>query len=211
MRKLSLLLSASLAAGVMAGTQASALSLPSLPITGTVPEGVHAGFGADDFARSATSRPIPVVVHGGAAGLDHPQFSQAVVNNMQGEAWGSSPRYVAESGPGAALGENTNQEYTIVAVVNGPGETTGDQLCADPAMADGVAAMSQQPMTVQPRAHVTEALCHYNSAISSVDGYAGNIQGVNDPKFRQMIASTTLELTDPSVLHQQASFKDSDE
>jgi hypothetical protein len=45
--------------------------------------------------------------------------------------------------------------------------------------------------------HVVSALCHYNTAVRSVDTHAWNVSGPSDPVFNNMIVTTTNQLTQP--------------
>jgi hypothetical protein len=52
--------------------------------------------------------------------------------------------------------------------------------------------------------HVVSALCHYNTAVRSVDTHAWNVSGPSDPVFNNMIVTTTNQLTQPLPVPQEA-------
>jgi hypothetical protein len=51
--------------------------------------------------------------------------------------------------------------------------------------------------------HVVSALCHYNTAVRSVDTHAWNVSGPTDPVFNNMIVTTTNQLTQPLPVPQE--------
>jgi hypothetical protein len=156
-----------------------------------VSEDLSRSFSADDFARQASEAPVPVVVHGRAAGLDHKATVQAVTNDLQDSTWGPNPHFVPESSRVAAA--NESNEYSMVMMINGPLDMSAAQLCADPATRVG-------NVSVGDETRLSGALCRYDQAISSVEARAANVQSTNDPAFRQLVASVGNELTSPSLV-----------
>jgi hypothetical protein len=181
MRPIRLLVPIALAAGLAACAQSS-------PIT-TVSEELSNTYGPDDFARQASVAPVPVIVHGRAAGLTHQQLVQAVNADIQDSTWGANTRFVSESSKVDAA--DTHNEFSMVIMLNGPSDVTSAQLCAEPMTKAGDA-----PAT-SGHVHLVAALCRYDATISGVEASVDGVQGAGDPKLHQLIEAAGNELTAP--------------
>lgn len=163
----------------------------STPVT-TVSEDLSSAFGPDDLAFRTSQNPVPVVVHGRVAGLDHKTLVQTVTNDLQSSTWGPAPRFVPTS---SRLASSGNNEYSIIMMVNGPQAITAAQLCAEPtARAGAVSAGAVGDVSL------IGALCRYDQAITGVSARAANVQNANDPVFHRLIASTANDLTSPRMI-----------
>jgi hypothetical protein len=173
-------------------TLALALAACAQSPSTTVSEDLSSAFGPDDLALRTSQNPVPVVVHGRVAGLDHKTLVQTVTNDMQGSTWGPDPHFVPTSSRMASSGNN---EYSIIMMVNGPQTITAAQLCAAPAARAGAA-----PASAVGDVSLIGALCRYDQAITGVSARTANIQSANDPAFHRLIASTANDLTSPRMI-----------
>jgi hypothetical protein len=138
----------------------------------------------DDFAHEATVKDILVVVRGGAFGVDQKTLAAAVVDRMQGAAWGFNPRFTAEHGG------NIGKMYSLVFFIGASDRVNALGLCAHP---DTV-----QPITVPQSGDAIQlvgALCRFDKTVTSVAAFAGRVHGLDDPQFRTLVATATRDLT----------------
>lgn len=181
MRPISLLASASLAALLAACAQ----DTPTM-----VSQDYTVTSSRDDFAHQATIAPVQVVVHGRGAGLDHQAMVKSVADALQGNSWGANASFVAQSSKVPAT--TKENPYAMIFMINGPSDVTGPQLCAEPATRAGNSPIDSSNI------HLIGALCRYDQAVSDVEAKVDGIQGMNDPKLKQLIASASRELTTPT-------------
>jgi hypothetical protein len=140
-----------------------------------------------EYAYDASRGDIPVVVTGGAFGLDPRTFANVVVHNMQGSDWPPHARFVASSGP------TTARVYSYVMMFNGPRDVTSAVLCANPRQPRPVAATASTDGAII----LVAGLCRYDKVASGVTA-RGAARSADDPQFHTLIASAVQELTRPN-------------
>ena len=82
--------------------------------------------------------------------------------------------------------------FSFVMMVNGPANASAATLCRDPSKAPAVTA---PPAAGELR--LLGGLCRYDQNMTEVTGLVGNVEGPQDPKFRNLIVAAMMELTTP--------------
>jgi hypothetical protein len=133
----------------------------------------------DDETYAARSGGIRVEVDGNTFGLPREQFATQVVDVMRAS-------YYRHDWFTLAASRATDPHYKVVMMFDPDPAVSGQTLCAAP-----------QPLQPVPPApggttHLLAAFCGGTEAISETMGRAyGGVAGVNDPKFRELVARVT--------------------
>ena len=169
-------------------------------------------FDADDLALESNGKAVPVVAGGSDLGTNPHLLTQTVAQNLQGANWGAPLNFVPASGQALERNNMANDSrispYSIIVMVNGPSDVTAAQLCADPALADTASAASMPMTSSATDVKMTSALCRYNTEVSAATGTAANVNGPQDPAFRNLLMTAANEMTRPSSNQSNTKFND---
>lgn len=152
-------------------------------------------FAPEEYGRDASTGEMTVVVRGNAFGLNQAALANLVVQNMQGNDWGTHARFTPVSGA------NTARMYSYVMLLNGPRNVNTASLCEQP-MQPLPAATDMAPGEMR----LAAALCRYNKATNTVSGRAVGVVGPYDPKVGQLIGGAVREMTRPNQERIDRSF-----
>jgi hypothetical protein len=206
MRHITAILTSALALGLAACSQDSPSmsqrmdsvgdSISNATANSSTTQGMSSTISTTDFQQRAAMHPIPVMVHGGALGLDRPALERKVANDMQGSTWGPKARFMPSY---QQVMPSQGHEFSIVMMVNGPQQVTGADLCA------ASVPKNMKPATASPKAtpmkkgdvRVLSALCHYDHTVNQVEARATSITGASDPAFDKLIVTAANQLTQP--------------
>jgi len=141
-------------------------------------------FSSVEYGTQASRGDIPVLVLGGAAGLDGARLSDAVVARMQGADWPPRARFAP-----ASSAENPGA-YSYVMLFNGPRDLTSSKLCAQRPAVSGTPTTPMDGNIV-----LVAGICRYDRVASGVTARTANVSGPDDPQFHALIVSAVQELT----------------
>jgi hypothetical protein len=136
-----------------------------------------------EYATQTTTRDVPVKVYGSAFGVSGAPLATTVVGNMTGHDWSPHAHFTATDT------RSNETPFSVAVVINGPGNTTGDNLCAG--------NVNQTSPSATGDVRLTAGLCRYGVAVSEVTGQTSGVNGVQDPKFAELVAKAIRELTPP--------------
>jgi hypothetical protein len=158
-------------------------------------------FSSSEYAHDINDHLVLVRVAGTAFNQRPQDFTNTVVQDMQGADWSPHARFTAESGP------NTARIYSYAMMFGGSRDITDANLCASidapTAVVPGTgvpraAGMMAPPADTSGNTTLIAALCRYDKATMGVTARVANAAGPNDPKFRSLVRSAVLELTRPN-------------
>lgn len=137
-----------------------------------------------EYATRTTGRDVPVTVYGSAFGVSGTSLTTTVVNNMTGHDWSPHARFTP------AEGRSDESPFSVAVAINGPANATGASLCAGTVKQAGAPTVGNVSLVA--------GLCRYGVAVSEVSGRTTGVNGVQDPKFSELVAKAIRELTPPN-------------
>jgi hypothetical protein len=163
------------------GSIAILASLTACSLIGpTYTSSVADNYDPAEYARVVSTKTVPVTVIGSAAGVSGAPLTAAVVNAMTGHDWTPHAHFTTAPNP------DSDSYFSIVVLINGAANATGDSLCAGRPPQNNSAAGSD--------VRLTAGLCRYGVAVSETSGRIGSISGIQDPKFADLAAGAIREL-----------------
>lgn len=135
--------------------------------------------GALEYAASKGE--LHTEVEGDPLGMPKDRFDDFVTRTMQGANFGPPVTYTTRHT------ERTRKQYKVVMLFNGPIHLTADELCAE----------GRPPVRTGPLREgvsLQAAFCEWNHALSQAEGVVYDVQGADDPKFRELVRQVTTSL-----------------
>ena len=160
--------SAAMAAGLVAACAAGTVQTSSY---------VEPTYQWVNFTTYHQNRDTLVEVHGNPFGLDQSAFGEAVTAHMQGATVGPPTRFTTSP--------SGNMEKNMRVVMAFNVKPVGSSLCK---------LTSTEPAYNGAGTVVYAAWCWEDRMDSYVRASAGQISGVDDPRFRDLVAQTTMDL-----------------
>jgi hypothetical protein len=167
-------------------------------------------FSSSEYGSDVSKGDVPVYIAGTTFNQDPKAFVDKVVSDMQGSDWNPHAHFTGTPGP------NTSRIYSYALAFGDP-SVTGANLCSAtdkphyaasgyPAgaypMGTGVRTTSNATAPNAAGVTLVAALCRYDKSTSAVTARS-DATGPNDPKFRELVRTAMLQLTQPNQFNVQ--------
>ena len=136
-------------------------------------------YSTGELSYAARGGEMQVDVRGNPFSMIPEQFADRVVAEMKGATRGPEVKFsTTPSGTGSA-------PYRVVMMFNAPPTAIGDDVCAET-----VAAVPSSGTQLR----LLTTLCNGDVALTESEGWAANVAGPEDAKFRELIRQVALAL-----------------
>jgi hypothetical protein len=146
---------------------------------------VRSRYSPTEFGWAAGRKDLRTVIHGDPFNMGQQRFDAATIATLN--------RYQPMPQPTtftAEPGENANPHYRVVLVFNDPNIVTF-RLCREPL------TTATQKAEDDGVLYVAAAFCLNQGELTAVKGKVGNVAGVDDPKFGDLLGQIVLALFPP--------------
>ncbi len=136
-------------------------------------------YSTGEFSYAARDGEMQVDVRGNPFSMIPERFADRVVAEMKGATRGPEVKFsTAPSGKGSA-------PYRVVMLFNAPPAAFGDEDCAETVGPNPPSGNELRLLTT---------FCNGDVALAESEGWAYNVAGPNDPKFRELVRQVALAL-----------------